>query len=141
MSRTQFKVRFIFIFFGMLMLSLHANAQQFDQSYVKWKTQQQAHDLKLKKNDDNNYLSKPSIATQADKKSSLDALALSDTKVHLNSANRVQLQQLNGVGEKKAQAIIDYRQQNGPFKKIDDLQKIKGIGPKMLEKIKPQLRL
>ncbi len=48
---------------------------------------------------------------------------------------------LNGVGEKKAQAIVEYRQKNGGFKTVDELMNIKGIGPKLLEKNKSKLML
>ncbi len=62
-------------------------------------------------------------------------------KVRLNSAPVMELQQLHGVGEKKALAIIEYRQKNGGFKSIDDLKNVKGIGPKLLEKNKARLSL
>jgi len=62
-------------------------------------------------------------------------------KISLNQANLQQLQGLNGVGEKKAQAIMEYRQKNGGFKTIDELMNIKGIGPKLLEKNKARLML
>lgn len=41
---------------------------------------------------------------------------------------------LQGVGPAKAKAIVDYRQANGPFKTVDDLLKVKGIGPAILKK-------
>lgn len=59
----------------------------------------------------------------------------------MNQANLQQLQTLNGVGEKKAQAIIEYRQKNGGFKTVDELVNVKGIGPKLLEKNKARLVL
>ncbi|MEK5761141.1 helix-hairpin-helix domain-containing protein, partial [Acinetobacter variabilis] len=48
---------------------------------------------------------------------------------------------LSGVGEKKAQAIVEYRNKNGKFNSIEDLQKVKGIGPKLFEKNKSRLTL
>ncbi len=138
----------IFAILWLLLLGMSSNvyAQQFDHAYLKWKAEQQAQDAKLKKADENYYLSKPSVSISTSRSnpsaSSKQASQLSSgTKVSLNSANLEQLQQLNGVGAKKAQAIIDYRNQNGKFNSIDDLQKVKGIGPKLLEKNKSQLSL
>jgi competence protein ComEA len=53
----------------------------------------------------------------------------------------MQLQQLSGVGEKKAQAIIDYRNQYGKFKNVEELKNVKGIGPSLYEKNRSQLGL
>lgn len=66
---------------------------------------------------------------------------LEDGKIHINSANAAQLMELPGIGEKKAQAILDYRDANGPFRQVTDIVKVKGIGPKMLEKMLPDLAL
>ena len=57
-------------------------------------------------------------------------------KVNVNQADLSQLETLPGIGAKKAQAIIDYRTANGSFHSLEDLGKVKGIGPKMLEKLK-----
>ena len=57
-------------------------------------------------------------------------------KVNINQADLAQLETLPGIGAKKAQAIIDYRTANGFFHSLEDLGKVKGIGPKMLEKLK-----
>lgn len=55
--------------------------------------------------------------------------------INLNSADKASLQRLKGIGPKKAQAIIDYRQNQGPLKSTNDLLKIKGFTPKILRKI------
>ncbi|AMW77901.1 transporter [Acinetobacter sp. TGL-Y2] len=126
------------------------SAQQFDQSYLKWKAEQEAQDAKLKKVDDRYYLSRPSVAHSSSKNnasknkasnSSAQNTANAGMKISLNNASLTELQQLNGVGERKAQAIVQYRQQNGKFKSIDELQNVKGIGPKLLEKNKAKLSL
>ena len=50
-------------------------------------------------------------------------------KVDINSANARQLQKLPGIGEVLAQAILDYRLENGPFESIEQLMEVPGIGP------------
>ena len=59
--------------------------------------------------------------------------------VNINTASKEELVTLNGVGEKRAQSIIDYRTKNGPFKTVDDLGKVPGIGPGIMKQIKPQI--
>lgn len=62
-------------------------------------------------------------------------------QIHLNQANVNEFQQLKGIGEKKAQAIVEYRQKNGSFKNIDEIKNVKGIGPAIFEKNKSRLAL
>lgn len=55
--------------------------------------------------------------------------------VNINTANAQALSKnIKGIGLKKAEAIIAYREKNGKFKKVEDLKKVKGIGVKLLEK-------
>ena len=61
--------------------------------------------------------------------------------VNINSATQEQLATLDGIGPVKAQAIIDYRKKNGPFKKIDDIKKVDGIGDATFNAIKKDLVL
>ena len=59
--------------------------------------------------------------------------------VNLNTATSAQLEGLPGVGAKAAQRIIEYRQKNGAFKKIEELMNVKGFGEKSFLKLKPYL--
>ncbi len=59
--------------------------------------------------------------------------------INLNTATAEQLDALPGVGAKMAARIIEYRQKNGPFKKVEDLMNVKGIGEKAFLKMKNQL--
>ena len=59
--------------------------------------------------------------------------------VNINTATQAQLESLPGVGAKAAQRILDYRKQNGGFKKIEDLMNVKGFGEKTFLKLKPML--
>ncbi|MBY6085194.1 helix-hairpin-helix domain-containing protein [Priestia flexa] len=61
--------------------------------------------------------------------------------VNLNTATLEDLQTLNGIGPSKAQAILTYREENGPFKTVEDLLQVSGIGEKSLEKIKAEIAI
>lgn len=111
--------------------------------YAEWKAMQQAQDQQLKKQSEaskskatttssnaNYYLSRPS--TQQNSRSD---------QVRLNTASVDELQTLHGIGQKKAEAIVQYRKSNGLFKSIDDIQQVKGIGPALFAKNKAKLAL
>jgi len=57
-------------------------------------------------------------------------------KININTASKDQLCELTGVGPAIAERIIQYREKNGPFKSVEDLARVKGIGEKTLLKIK-----
>jgi competence protein ComEA len=59
--------------------------------------------------------------------------------VNLNTAAAAELAGLPGVGEKTAARIIEYRQKSGPFRKIEELMNVQGIGEKSFLKLKPLL--
>lgn len=63
-------------------------------------------------------------------------------QVNINTADVATLAgSLRGVGIKKAEAIVAYRSEHGPFKPVDELVNVKGIGDKMLEQLRSQVSL
>ncbi|MDA1565007.1 helix-hairpin-helix domain-containing protein [Bacillus cereus] len=62
-----------------------------------------------------------------------------DGKIRINTAAKEQLEKITGIGSRKAESILKYREEHGPFQKIEDLLEIDGIGAKSLEKIKDQI--
>lgn len=61
-------------------------------------------------------------------------------EVDINAAPWPELAQLPGVGQTLAKRIVDVRDQNGPFRDHEDLRRVRGIGPKTLDKLRPYLR-
>ncbi|TKH44440.1 competence protein ComEA [Paenibacillus terrae] len=72
---------------------------------------------------------------------SVASSASGEKKVNINTATAAELMELPGVGAKKAEAILNYRNQHGPFRRVSDLDHVKGIGAKMLAKMKPYVSL
>jgi competence protein ComEA len=61
--------------------------------------------------------------------------------VNVNSADAKTLaRELQGIGMSKAEAIVTYREKNGPFKSADDLAKVKGLGKKLIDQNKANLK-
>ena len=58
----------------------------------------------------------------------------------INQASWVEWAQLDGIGEKLAKRIVLDRQERGPFQSVDEVQRVKGVGPKMMEKLRPFLK-
>ena len=61
--------------------------------------------------------------------------------ININTADLEQLKEITGIGNIKAQSIIDYREANGGFKSLEELKNVDGIGDKTFEKIKEQITL
>ncbi|HKB13783.1 MAG TPA: helix-hairpin-helix domain-containing protein [Vicinamibacterales bacterium] len=59
--------------------------------------------------------------------------------VNINTATVAELDALPGIGAKTAALIVEYRQKNGPFKKIEELMNVRGVGEKNFLKLKPQI--
>ncbi|MEG9283170.1 helix-hairpin-helix domain-containing protein [Aerococcus urinae] len=59
--------------------------------------------------------------------------------ININTADASQLQEISGIGEKKAADIIQYRENKGSFQTIEEITEVSGIGDKTFEKIKEQI--
>jgi len=59
--------------------------------------------------------------------------------ININTATAADLQRLPGIGAKTASRVIEYRQKNGPFKKVEELMNVRGVGEKNFLKLKNQI--
>jgi len=62
-----------------------------------------------------------------------------EEKIQINVASKEQLEKITGIGPRKAENILKYREEHGPFQKMEDLLEVDGIGEKSLEKIKDKI--
>lgn len=69
-----------------------------------------------------------------------EVMAEVNKEININTADQQVLTQIKGIGPSTAKKIIDYRNENGEFKSIDDLMNVKGIGEKSLAKMRPYLQ-
>ncbi len=60
-------------------------------------------------------------------------------RIDINRAAWWELQALDGIGEKRAREIVGYRDRHGPFGTVDDLTRVRGIGPKTMDRLRPHL--
>jgi competence protein ComEA len=80
-------------------------------------------------------------AAVAQTESRTSARAPSIGIVNINTASAVDLEALPGIGAKTAARIVEYRQKNGPFKKVEELMNVRGVGEKNFLKLKPQISI
>ena len=85
----------------------------------------------------------PIVVSAQDKPATSKAVAkpASTAPVNINTASAAEFEGLPGIGAAMAARIVEYRQKNGPFKKIEDLMNVRGLGEKNFLKLKPQLTL
>lgn len=81
----------------------------------------------------------PSDAAQSKTTTRSAAKPASTAIVNLNTASASDLEGLPGIGAKTAARIVEYRQKNGPFKKVEELMNVRGVGEKNFLKLKPQI--
>jgi competence protein ComEA len=67
------------------------------------------------------------------------ATAAAKSAVNINTATAADFEGLPGIGARTAARIVEYRQKNGPFKKVEELMNVRGLGEKSFLKLKPQL--
>lgn len=115
--------------------------------YEQWKVQQQQHDQRLKQKTDYSLPQQRIVQVQPEQTTQtftpLQTQQLGQKiQININLATALEISaKLDGIGHKKAQAIIAYRQQHGEFKKVDDLLNVKGIGDKTLAKNRDKIKL
>ena len=76
-------------------------------------------------------------AQESARKNTESSSAPASAPINLNTASVAQLETLPGIGRSTAERILEYRQKNGSFKKIEDLMNVRGVGEKSFLKLKP----
>lgn len=84
----------------------------------------------------------PAVAAAQSKPASVRASKSASSQiVNINTASAADFEALPGIGPKMAARIVEYRQKNGPFKKVEELMNVRGLGEKNFLKLKAQLTL
>ena len=84
-------------------------------------------------------LSSSDVSTASSSAATGTAKNSSSGFININTATASQLTALNGIGESKAAAIVEYREQHGDFGSVDELLNVRGIGEKILEGLRDQV--
>ena len=87
------------------------------------------------------FIEQPSATTTTAPTSGATSTSTAEGKVNLNTASKDDLTKLTGIGPKKAEQILAYRQEHGAFKSIDEIKQVSGIGEKTFTSIKDQLTI
>ena len=80
-----------------------------------------------------------SVSAQQPSRGARPAAATTTEIVNLNTSSAAQIASLPGIGDKTAELIVQYREKNGPFKKIEEIMNVKGVGEKSFLRIKDRL--
>ena len=120
-------------------------------TYEQWKLQQEQHDRRLKQKNTKVLAVAPiiqreikpqSVVTPTVNVQQIPQVLGTALKVNINQASAQELSaKLDSIGAKKAQAIVQYREKNGAFKRIDELKNVKGIGDKIYARNQNRLKL
>jgi competence protein ComEA len=81
------------------------------------------------------------VPLQAASTAKASTQASSDNPVDLNKANVESLATVPGIGKVTAERIVQWREANGPFRRVEDLMKVKGIGDKTFDKLRPYIKV
>lgn len=144
------KLKIFNYIFGLL-LGLGYQASSFadtkNMGFEAWKARQQQHDERLKLQGKTHILQQRVVQVQSIQPLRTEEKVLpqqlgTSLKFNINTATRDEIvAKLEGIGHKKAQAIIDHRNQYGAFKHVNDLLNVKGIGQKTLDKNRDRIQL
>lgn len=136
----------------LLLISLCIGQMVYAQAYEQWKLQQEQHDIRLQQRAKATIPNEkiPALALQSSSSFTIISVPQQKESVQLGGAiqvniNRATAQELSAkldsIGQKKAQAIVAYREKYGKFKRIDELKNVKGIGDKIYVRNQNRLKL
>lgn len=119
------------------MVLAQSQPQHLDTRFEAFKLAQQQHDAQLM----TGHAEVNTKSAKVNEKKAAKTKSEASGVVQINQMDVAMLDQMmKGIGTAKAQAIVDYRQAHGPFKRAEDLLQVKGIGPAIIEKNRQVLR-